>query len=296
MTVHCGPGYQTGFDIDASDIVELEQYHDIIVASAIFGTYDVIQQPTKISEAASRDIPFYMFIDEQTEAYMRNASALDYRMKLRSIALMQLVHAHTCYLSVDQFIKRITACVDVPEGCVIIREHIPITNLFTCLWFNEVDRFTSRDQLSFATVRDKIMAQVDWSINMFMDCERRNFVIQEYLRRIPSSPFPGLPLSVRVNSPVRYSAKKNPVRRKGERRPRSRRHPKNPSGFRTTIWKLYMLRAKMGNQALFASASAAALKDSANIFSLFCVCLSTATIYKPTKYRLLADEVDGSRN
>lgn len=67
---------------------------------------------------------------------------------------------------------------DVPEGCVIIKEHIPITNLFTCLWFNEVDRFTSRDQLSFSTVRDKIMAQVDWGVNMFMDCERRNFVIQ----------------------------------------------------------------------------------------------------------------------
>lgn len=67
---------------------------------------------------------------------------------------------------------------DVPEGCVIIKEHIPITNLFTCLWFNEVDRFTSRDQLSFSTVRDKLMAKVSWNINMFLDCERRNFVIQ----------------------------------------------------------------------------------------------------------------------
>ncbi|KAK0601904.1 hypothetical protein LWI29_028641 [Acer saccharum] len=33
---------------------------------------------------------------------------------------------------------------DVPEGCVIVREHIPITNLFTCLWFNEVDCFTAQ--------------------------------------------------------------------------------------------------------------------------------------------------------
>lgn len=61
---------------------------------------------------------------------------------------------------------------------MIIKEHIPITNLFTCLWFNEVDLFTSRDQLSFAMVRDKIMEKVGWSINMFLDCERRNFVIQ----------------------------------------------------------------------------------------------------------------------
>lgn len=77
------------------------------------------------------------------------------------------------------------SCADVPEGCVIIREHIPITNLFTCLWFNEVDRFTSRDQLSFSTVRDKIMAKTGWSINMFMDCERRNFVIQVCICVLP---------------------------------------------------------------------------------------------------------------
>lgn len=61
---------------------------------------------------------------------------------------------------------------------MIIKEHIPITNLFTCLWFNEVDRFTSRDQISFSTVRDKLMSQVNWTINMFLDCERRNFVVQ----------------------------------------------------------------------------------------------------------------------
>lgn len=70
---------------------------------------------------------------------------------------------------------------DVPEGCVIVREHVPLSNLFTCLWFNEVDRFTSRDQISFAIVRDKIMAKVNWSINMFLDCERRNFVVQVIL-------------------------------------------------------------------------------------------------------------------
>eukprot|EP00246_Nothoceros_aenigmaticus_P012286 TRINITY_DN3758_c0_g1_i1.p1 TRINITY_DN3758_c0_g1~~TRINITY_DN3758_c0_g1_i1.p1 ORF type:complete len:218 (+),score=20.09 TRINITY_DN3758_c0_g1_i1:55-654(+) len=71
---------------------------------------------------------------------------------------------------------------DVPEGCVIIREHTPLTNLFSCLWFNEVDRFTSRDQLSFGVVRDKIMSQAPWRVSMFLDCERRNFVVQGYHR------------------------------------------------------------------------------------------------------------------
>ncbi|XP_071697845.1 probable hexosyltransferase MUCI70 [Rutidosis leptorrhynchoides] len=349
MTVHCGfvkgcrPGYQTGFDIDVSDLVELEQYHDVIVASAIFGNYDVIQQPTKISEAASRNIPFYMFIDEETEAFMRNSSALDYRMK---VGLWRIIVVHNVpysdsrrngkipklllhrlfpnvrysiwidgklqlvvdpYQLLERFLWRNNATFaiskhyrrfdvfeeaeankaagkydnasidyqidfyrnegltpyseaklpiisDVPEGCVIIKEHIPITNLFTCLWFNEVDRFTSRDQLSFAIVRDKIMAQVNWSINMFLDCERRNFVIQAYhrdlLEHMPPpaptvsklkrtrvlTPVP-VPVSVRGGtSPVKISAKKTtPVRRKVERRSRSRRHVKNPSNRDNTF-------------------------------------------------------------
>lgn len=39
----CRPGYQTGFDIDDADLRELEQFHGVIVASAIFGTS--IKQP-----------------------------------------------------------------------------------------------------------------------------------------------------------------------------------------------------------------------------------------------------------
>ncbi|CAN0910718.1 Probable hexosyltransferase MUCI70 [Linum grandiflorum] len=82
---------------------------------------------------------------------------------------------------------------DVPEGCVIIREHVPISNLFTCLWFNEVDRFTSRDQISFSTVRDKIRAKTNWTVNMFLDCERRNFVVQKYHREVLLRMAPPLP-------------------------------------------------------------------------------------------------------
>lgn len=70
---------------------------------------------------------------------------------------------------------------DVPEGCVILREHVPISNLFTCLWFNEVDRFTSRDQISFSTTRDKIASRTKWNVSMFLDCERHNFVVQVIL-------------------------------------------------------------------------------------------------------------------
>ncbi|KAJ8426395.1 hypothetical protein Cgig2_010938 [Carnegiea gigantea] len=257
MTVHCGfvkgsrPGHRSGFDIDEADLSELDKYHDVIVASAIFGNYDVIQEPENISEIAKMHIPFYMFIDEETEEYMRNRSILNntkrvglwrivvvhnvpysdarrngkvpklllhrlfpnvrysiwidgklklvedpYRILERRFDVFEEAEANKAggkydNASIDyqiDFYKKegltpysetkLPITSDVPEGCVIIREHIPITNLFTCQWFNEVDRFTSRDQLSFSTVRDKIMSKVNWSVNMFLDCERRNFVVQ----------------------------------------------------------------------------------------------------------------------
>ncbi|KAG8364938.1 hypothetical protein BUALT_Bualt18G0050700 [Buddleja alternifolia] len=332
MTVHCGfvkgckPGYQTGFDIDLDDLRMLEQSHEVIVASAIFGNYDVIQQPRNIGETARKIVPFFMFVDEETETYMKNSSLLgsDKQVGLWRIIVVRnvpysdprrngkvpklLLHRlfpNTRYsiwidgklqlvrdpyqilerflwrhnatyaiskhytrfdvfeeaeankaggkydnVSIDNQIEfyrkegltpyttaKLPITSDVPEGCVIVREHIPITNLFSCLWFNEVDRFTSRDQLSFSTVRDKVVAQVNWSINMFLDCERRNFVIQAYHRdlleqraqlararaaiaRDRPRPRPRPPPAV-VHE--KYLPKKSPARRGKDKRPGSRR-------------------------------------------------------------------------
>ncbi|XP_076900282.1 putative hexosyltransferase MUCI70 isoform X1 [Bidens hawaiensis] len=64
----------------------------------------------------------------------------------------------------------------VPEGSVIIRAHTPMSNLFSCLWFNEVDRFTSRDQLSFGYTFLKLKKtnpDKPFVLHMFKDCERR---------------------------------------------------------------------------------------------------------------------------
>ncbi|XP_020192249.2 probable hexosyltransferase MUCI70 [Aegilops tauschii subsp. strangulata] len=64
----------------------------------------------------------------------------------------------------------------VPEGSFIVRAHTPMSNLFSCLWFNEVNRFTSRDQLSFAYTYLKLRrmnAGRNFQLNMFKDCERR---------------------------------------------------------------------------------------------------------------------------
>ncbi|XP_040990030.1 probable hexosyltransferase MUCI70 isoform X2 [Juglans microcarpa x Juglans regia] len=333
MAVHCGfvkgskPGHQSGFDIDEADLLELEQFHEVMVASAIFGNYDIIQQPKNISEAARKNVRFYMFIDEETEAYMKNSSVLD---SSKRIGLWRIIVVHNIpytdprrngkvpklllhrifpnvrysiwidgklqlvvdpYQILERFLWRENAnfaisrhykrfdvfeeaeankaagkydnasidyqiefyrregltpyslaklpiTSDVPEGCVIIKEHIPITNLFTCLWFNEVDRFTPRDQLSFSTVRDKMMSTVSWGINMFMDCERRNFVIQAYHRdllehmpppvgRIIHSP-PTLP----VYNPMVRPPMKKIIRRRGDRKSGQKRHRKVVAGHR----------------------------------------------------------------
>ncbi|KAG6751116.1 hypothetical protein POTOM_045634 [Populus tomentosa] len=66
--------------------------------------------------------------------------------------------------------------IDVPEGSLIVRAHTPMSNLFSCLWFNEVDRFTPRDQLSFAFTYQKLRRMnpgKPFYLNMFKDCERR---------------------------------------------------------------------------------------------------------------------------
>ncbi|XP_022720466.1 uncharacterized protein LOC111278178 [Durio zibethinus] len=276
MKVHCGfvkgnkPGHRTGFNINDNDLLEMEQCHGVVVASAIFGAFDIIQQPKNISEYSKRTICFYMFVDEETEADLkakheskkigvwrivvvhnlpysdgrRNGKIpklLQHRLfpnarfslwidgKLELVAdpyqiLERFLWRKNATFAISRHYKRfdvfdeaeankaaskydnasidiqvdfykkegltpyskakLPITSDVPEGCVIIREHVPISNLFTCLWFNEVDRFTSRDQISFSTVRDKIAAKTNWTINMFLDCERRNFVVQKYHKEV----------------------------------------------------------------------------------------------------------------
>ncbi|GMJ14679.1 MUCILAGE-RELATED 70 [Hibiscus trionum] len=322
MNVRCGfvkgskPGRGTGFDIDDNDLLEMEQCHGVVVASAIFGAFDIIQQPKNISEYSKQTICFYMFVDEETEADLKLNGGLDESKKIgvwRIVVVRNLPYVdgrrngkipklltHRLfpnarfslwidgklelvvdpYQILERFLWRKNATFaisrhykrfdvfaeaeankaagkydnasinfqvdfyrkegltpyseaklpitsDVPEGCVIIREHVPISNLFTCLWFNEVDLFTSRDQISFSTVRDKIAVKTNWTLNMFFDCERRNFVVQKYHKDVlahlapPAIYPPPLPLHS-ANDPLR----KVLPRRGRDRRPASRRHHK----------------------------------------------------------------------
>ncbi|CAL4902109.1 unnamed protein product [Urochloa decumbens] len=334
MSVHCGfvkgkkAGQGTGFDIKDDDLLEMEQCRELVVASAIFGNYDMIQHPRNISEFSKANACFYMFVDEETEAYVKNSSSLYNNNKVglwRLVVVRNLPYEdprrtgkipklllHRLfpnvrfsvwidaklelvadpYLLLERFLwrKNTTFAIsrhykrfdvfeeaeankaagkydnasidyqiefyrneglshyspakfpitsDVPEGCVIIREHIPITNLFTCLWFNEVDRFTSRDQISFSTVRDKIRARVGWMPEMFLDCERRNFVVQAYhrelleqmiasTRRPPSTTDAPPSRKLRPGSRKAPPSKKPSMKRKKEKKSSSRRRVPKP--------------------------------------------------------------------
>ncbi|KAK9010622.1 hypothetical protein V6N11_043502 [Hibiscus sabdariffa] len=70
--------------------------------------------------------------------------------------------------------KRFNGKKALNEASVIVRKHTPLTNMFMCLWFNEVVRFTSRDQLSFPYVLWRLKGPKN--INMFPVCTRKDLV------------------------------------------------------------------------------------------------------------------------
>lgn len=77
--------------------------------------------------------------------------------------------------------NKILHIADVPEGAVIIREHTALSNLFSCLWFNEVDLFTPRDQLSFGYVVYRLKGL--FKFYMFPNCEYNSlFVLHPHTR------------------------------------------------------------------------------------------------------------------
>lgn len=50
----------------------------------------------------------------------------------------------------------IGTATDVPDSVIVVREHNPLSNLFSCLWFNEIVRFQYREQISFGYVRKRM--------------------------------------------------------------------------------------------------------------------------------------------
>ncbi|KAL0710422.1 hypothetical protein Bca4012_017400 [Brassica carinata] len=78
--------------------------------------------------------------------------------------------------------KRFNGKKALSEASVIVREHTPLTNLFMCLWFNEVVRYTSRDQLSFPYVFWRL--RVLKNVNMFPVCTQVEWLVTVQKRSI----------------------------------------------------------------------------------------------------------------
>lgn len=51
----------------------------------------MIQQPKNISDAAKENVCFYMFVDEETEAHLKNSSGLDDNKR---VGLWRIVVVH----------------------------------------------------------------------------------------------------------------------------------------------------------------------------------------------------------
>ncbi|CAN4116613.1 unnamed protein product [Withania somnifera] len=190
------PGHQRGFDIDDSDLLEMETCQGVVVASAIFGAFDLIRKPKNTSEYVKKNVPklllhrlfpntrYSLWIDGKLELvvdpyqtlerflWRRNASFAISRHYKRFDVFIEAeankAAAKFDNTSIDfqvEFYKKegltpysrakLPITSDVPEGCVIIREHIPISSLFTCLWFNEPNRprLFFQHQLSYGRER-----------------------------------------------------------------------------------------------------------------------------------------------
>jgi Protein of unknown function (DUF616) len=52
------------------------------------GNYDILQQPKNVSEQAKQNVCFFMFVDEETEAYMKNYTTVD---KNKHVGLWRIV-------------------------------------------------------------------------------------------------------------------------------------------------------------------------------------------------------------
>ncbi|KAG6407881.1 hypothetical protein SASPL_130881 [Salvia splendens] len=184
QTIRCGfvrgpDGFpSTGFDLDEED-KKFMNACKIVVSSCIFGSFDFLRRPTSklvayavsclalcrlISEYSKKNVCFVMFVDTQTLAKLSSEGNIpDEKGHIglwRIVVVKNLPYEDMrktgkvpkfCLIAFSRLLDPdIHLPSFVPEGSFIVRAHTAMSNLFSCLWFNEVDRFTSRDQLSFA--------------------------------------------------------------------------------------------------------------------------------------------------
>uniref|UniRef100_A0A0R0G0V9 TOD1/MUCI70 glycosyltransferase-like domain-containing protein n=1 Tax=Glycine max TaxID=3847 RepID=A0A0R0G0V9_SOYBN len=184
MSVHYGgskPGRNIGFDMDEDDLVEMEQCHGVVAASAIFDEEIESNLRSSTRLGTKKKIGLWRIIVAHNLPYTnprhkRKSIWLDGKLELlvdpyqilerflwrknASFAISKHYRRFDVFVeakankaagkyenaSIDfqiDFYKnegltpyteaKLPIISDVPEGCVIVRDHVPISDLFTCL-------------------------------------------------------------------------------------------------------------------------------------------------------------------
>ncbi|CAI9773277.1 unnamed protein product [Fraxinus pennsylvanica] len=114
--------------------------------------------------------PFYIHTMEEAMATARWKKWLD-------VDALKMQMETYCEHGLQPWTPTKSYPTDVPDSALILRKHSMVTNLFSCLLFNELEAFNPRDQLPFAFVRDHMSPGMN--LNMF-DVEVFEQVAVEY--------------------------------------------------------------------------------------------------------------------
>uniref|UniRef100_A0A0E0AEJ1 TOD1/MUCI70 glycosyltransferase-like domain-containing protein n=1 Tax=Oryza glumipatula TaxID=40148 RepID=A0A0E0AEJ1_9ORYZ len=207
MKVHCGFMKNSGADMDDVDVKYIQKCK-IVVASGIFDGYDIPHQPSNISIRSQKLFCFLMVVDEVSLDFIEKNTTVKYLWRGKYTFAVAVHKHHRSIYEEGDAIKRRKRYArplvdlqmkmyyhegmepwnpkkrmpsDVPEGAVLIREHTTMSDLFSCLWFNEVNLFTPRDQLSFGYVVYRLGDALKFF--MFPNCEYNSlFILHRHTR------------------------------------------------------------------------------------------------------------------
>ncbi|KAI3971345.1 hypothetical protein MKX01_008189 [Papaver californicum] len=143
----------------------------VVVSTCRFSGGDDLYQPINWNVGAIPEEAFWDEIAAATqEAGGKNIDEENMIGKWQIVVVKDLPFTDQC--SNGKIPKVTKNAPSLSEASVIEKELTSLTNLFMCLWFNEVDRFTSRDQLSFPYVLRQLNMK---NIKMF-PCVRKDLV------------------------------------------------------------------------------------------------------------------------
>ncbi|CAL9098534.1 unnamed protein product [Musa textilis] len=167
MKVHCGFIKNGGGEVDAVDVKYAKKCR-FVVASGIFDGSTSCKLRRYLWRGKHT---FAIACHKHHRSIYEEADAIK-RRKRYARPLIDLHMKIYRYEGMELWSPKKRTISDVPEGAVII---------FSCLWFNEVNLFTPRDQLSFGYVVHRLGEE--FKFFMFPNCEYNSlFMLHRHTR------------------------------------------------------------------------------------------------------------------